>query len=157
MEKRSWKVYAAWIVPAEAAGVFMGWLTRDGMKLYEQAVVKPPLTPPSIVFPLAWAVLYALMGVAAARIWSHPACRERTRALVVYNAQLLVNLLWVLIFFQWRAWSIAFFWLLLLLTLILLMTLTFRHLNGVAAWLQVPYLLWVVFAAYLCGGVWMLN
>lgn len=157
MKKLSWKTYAAWIIPAEALGAFMGWLTRDGMKVYEQTMVKPPLTPPGIVFPIAWAVLYALMGVGAARIWGISPCRERTRALILYGVQLVVNLAWTALFFQWRALDAAFFWLLLLLVLILLMMLAFRHLDHTAAWLQAPYLLWVAFAAYLCAGVWMLN
>lgn len=138
-------------------GALLGLMTRDGMEIYEQTMLKPPLTPPGVVFPIAWGVLYALMGVGAARIWSGSPCRERTRALIIYGVQLAVNLLWTVIFFQWRALDAAFFWLLLLLVLILLMMLAFRHLDHTATWLQVPYLMWVAFAAYLCAGVWRLN
>ena len=65
-----WKAYAAWIAASEAAGTLSGWLSRDGMEFYKAAVLKPPLSPPSVVFPIAWTVLYGLMGIGAARfIW----------------------------------------------------------------------------------------
>ena len=64
-----WKAYAAWIAASEAAGALSGWLSRDGMEFYKAAVLKPPLSPPSIVFPIAWTVLYGLMGIGAARVY----------------------------------------------------------------------------------------
>lgn len=67
MKKSNWKVYAFWIVLAEAVGALSGWLTRKGVKIYNATVEQPPLSPPSIVFPIVWGILFALMGIGAAR------------------------------------------------------------------------------------------
>lgn len=120
-------------------------------------MVKPPLSPPGWVFPLVWTVLYALMGIGAARVSLTQEGKDRSRALNVFVAQLIVNFFWSLIFFNARAYGFAFVWLLLLWLLIIWMILAFRKVDKVAAWLQIPYFLWVTFAAYLNYGVWKLN
>ena len=86
-----------------------------------------------------------------------PPSPERSRSLNLFIAQLIVNFFWSLIFFNAQAFGFAFFWLLLLWVLVLLMILAFRQVDPLAAWLQVPYLLWLTFAAYLNLGVWILN
>lgn len=146
-----------WIFFAEAVGALAGWLTRDGMETFNATAIQPPLSPPGILFPIVWAVLYGLMGVGAARIHLAPKSALRTRALLVFLAQLLMNYFWSIIFFGVQAFGLAFFWLLGLWGLILWMILSFRKVDRVAAWLQIPYLLWVSFAAYLNLGVWVLN
>lgn len=157
MNIRKWKPYLFWIGITEAVGALSGWLTREGNKLYEQTAVKPKLTPPGIVFPFVWGVLYALMGISATRIWQSPPSSSRSRGLNLYIAQLVVNFFWSLIFFNAQAYGFAFLWLVLLWVLVLAMILTFRKVDPVAAWLQIPYLLWLTFAAYLNWGVWKLN
>lgn len=157
MKKHTWKRYALWVLPAEAVGGLAGWLTRDGMKTYLAEAAKPPLSPPSIVFPIVWTVLFALMGIGAARIDQSPVSRERTRGLRLFWVQLLFNFLWTILFFGTLRFDLAFFWLLALWALILWMLLTFRRVDPPAAWMQLPYLLWVTFAAYLNLGVWLLN
>lgn len=138
-------------------GALSGWLTREGTQLFSETVAKPPLTPPSLVFPIVWGILYALMGIGAARISLTEPSEDRSRGLNLFVAQLIVNFFWSLIFFNAQAYGFAFFWLLLLWGLVLWMTLTFRKVDKIAAWLQVPYLLWLTFAAYLNFGVWRLN
>ena len=138
-------------------GALSGWLTREGTQLFSETVVKPPLTPPSLVFPIVWGILYALMGIGAARVSLTEPSEDRSRGLNLFVAQLIVNFFWSLIFFNAQAYGFAFFWLLLLWGLVLWMTLTFRKVDPIAAWLQVPYLLWLTFAAYLNIGVWRLN
>ena len=76
MKKSPWKIYALFILITEAVGFLSGWLTRDGAKVYSQSIVQPPLSPPAIVFPIVWGILFALMGVAAARIWLSPPLRH---------------------------------------------------------------------------------
>lgn len=157
MEKRPWKTYAFWILFTEAVGALSGFLTRDGMELYKTAVKKPPLSPPSVVFPIVWIILYALMGIGAARVWLSGESRERTVSLRLYVLQLAFNFLWSILFFNVEAFGFALLWLIALWALILWMILAFRRLDGPAARLQIPYLLWVSFAAYLNAGVWVLN
>lgn len=157
MKKRNWKVYAFWILLTEAVGGLSGWLTRDGMKIYQTTIRQPPLSPPGIVFPIVWGILFALMGAGAALVYLSPASSSRSRALRIYFVQLAFNFCWSLIFFNLQNFLLALAWLLALWALILWMILTFFRVSKGAARLQVPYLLWVTFAAYLNLGVWLLN
>lgn len=154
---KHWKIYALWIAATEAVGALSGWLTREGVKVYEQTVTKPPLSPPSWVFPVVWGILFALMAIGAARVYLSPAGPERTRSLRLYGLQLAVNFVWSIIFFNLQAFGLALVWLVLLWILVLRMLLAFRRVDPVAGWLQLPYLLWVSFAAYLTAGVLLLN
>ena len=155
--KNNWKTYAFWVLLAEAVGALSGWLTREGVKVYEQTVTQPPLSPPGWVFPIVWAILFALMGVGAARIYLAPASNNRSRGLLLFLVQLAFNFLWSIVFFNLQAYFFALVWLLALWALILWMILAFRRVDKPAAWLQVPYLLWVTFAGYLNLGVALLN
>ena len=157
MKEHTWKSYAFWIGFTEAVGGLSAWLTRNGMEIYKTAIQKPPLSPPGILFPIVWALLYALMGIGAARIYRTGASRLRSRALLLYLVQLLFNFFWSIWFFNLQSFGFAFIWLIVLWLLILWMTLTFRKIDRPSAWLQIPYLLWVAFAAYLNLGVWLLN
>lgn len=157
MKAHSWKSYAFWILFTEAVGALSGWLTRDGADLYAETIVKPPLSPPALVFPIVWGILFVLMGIGAARVYRQPPSGDRDRALRVYLVQLAFNFFWSILFFNLRAFGLALAWLAALWLLILWMILTFRKVDRAAAWLQVPYLLWVTFAAYLNFGVWRLN
>ena len=155
--KGKWKSSFFWILLAEAVGGFSGWLTREGTKIYQQTVAQPPLSPPGWVFPVVWGILYALMGISAARIYRNPPSRERSRGLNLFIAQLAVNFFWSPIFFNLQAFGLAFFWLLMLWGLVLWMIFAFRKTDPNAAKLQIPYFLWLTFAAYLNLGVWYLN
>lgn len=157
MKKFPWKTYAAWILLAEAVGGLAGWLTREGTKLYTESIVQPPLSPPAIVFPIVWAVLYALMGVSAARIWMAPPSGDRRLGLRLFAGQLAFNFFWSIIFFGLQWFGFALVWLVALWALIAAMVLVFCRTDVAAAGLQLPYLLWVAFAGYLNAGVWLLN
>ena len=146
-----------WILLAEGVGGLSGWLTRGGMQQYNAAVTQPPLSPPSWVFPVVWGILYALMGIGAARVSRKEPSRDRSLGLNLFILQLAVNFCWSLIFFNLQKFGFAFFWLLLLWGLVLWMILAFRRTDALAWKLQIPYLLWLTFAAYLNAGVWLLN
>ena len=155
--KRNWKTYLLWIALAEGVGAVSGWLTREGTAFYKEFVEKPALAPPAIVFPIVWGILYALMGIGAARVSLTADSNARSAGLNLFVGQLIVNFFWSLIFFNLRSYGFALAWLGLLWVLILWMILAFHRTDRTAAWLQVPYLLWVSFAAYLNWGVWVLN
>ena len=157
MKKHKWLSYVLWILFTEGVGFLSGWLTREGSQLYSQTIVKPPLSPPAMVFPIVWAILFVLMGIGAARIYLAEPSPERTRGLRIFLLQLAFNFFWSILFFNFQVFGIALIWLLILWGLILWMIVTFRQVDPLAAWLQVPYLLWVSFAAYLNFGVWRLN
>lgn len=149
--------YVFWIAVTEAVGALAGFLTRDGMELYKTQVIKPPLSPPALVFPIVWAILYALMGIGISRVVLSASCEERSDAIQVYLLQLAINFTWSIFFFHLRSYGGALLVLLFLLALIIWMILRFRRVDRPAARLQIPYVVWVSFAAYLNAGVWLLN
>ena len=156
MDKSKLKVYGLFILITEAVGTVAGLLTTLGMEKYS-AVEKPALTPPEIVFPIVQTILYALMAVGAARVWLTEESEEKDKGLKLYVVQLGMNFLWSILFFNFQAYSLSFFGLLGLLLVIVLMTLTFYKSDRIAAYLQIPYILWVSFAGYLNFMVWLLN
>lgn len=157
MNKSTRNAYVFWIALAEAVGLLSAYLTRAGTEAYAEMLQKPPLSPPGWVFGLVWTVLYALMGIGAARVYLAPPSAAGRRGLNLFVVQLAVNFLWSPIFFNAKAYGFALVWLLLLWVLVLLMILQFRKVDKTAARLQIPYLLWLTFAAYLNYGVWMLS
>lgn len=157
MKKQVWRPYVFWILLTEAVGALAAALTREGTELYQTAIQKPPLSPPAIVFPIAWVLLYALMGVGMARVALSDREQARKNGLHIYLTQLAFNFFWSIIFFNFRNYGFAFLWLIALWALILWMILLFRKADRIASYLQIPYLLWVTFAGYLNAGVWLLN
>lgn len=149
------KHYVISIGIALAVGVLAALLTKGNMELYA-SIKQPPLAPPGWLFPIAWTVLYILMGISSATVFKTVAPNRRA-ALRVYALQLAFNFVWTLIFFNLQSYLLAFVWILALLALIVIMILRFRKVNPTAAWLQIPYLVWVCFAAYLNLGVFILN
>lgn len=145
------------IIPL-AIGGFSAFLTRNNMNLYEE-VNTPPLSPPGFLFPVVWTILYVLMGVSSAFIWQSREEDKDTadRGLLFYGASLFFNFVWSLIFFNFRAYLFAFLWLLVMLTLIILTVISYKKAVPLAAYLQLPYILWTAFAGYLNFGVWLLN
>ena len=155
--KKQWKTYAFGILLSEGVGALSGFLSREGTQRYLKTVVKPPLSPPGAVFPIVWSILFLLMGIGAARIWLMPVSKARSRGLEIFVIQLVVNFFWSILFFNLSAYALSLLWLFLLWGLVLWMILSFYRLDRPAGLLQIPYLLWITFAAYLNYGVWMLN
>ena len=156
MNKSKIKPYAVSILLTLAVGGLSGFLTSMGMDSFD-ALTKPPLTPPSFLFPIVWTVLFILMGVGAARIFMTEPTAARNRALIVYVVQLAVNFFWSIIFFNLQAYAFAFFWLILLWVLILTMIYLFCKVDKPAAHIQIPYAIWVTFAGYLNLMIWLMN
>lgn len=109
---------------------------------------KPSFSPPSILFPIVWTILYILMGISSYIIYMSEDPR-RYRALKTYAIQLIFNFFWSIIFFGLSQYLFAFLWLLALILLIIIMIRQFYKISPVAAYLQIPYLIWCIFAAYL--------
>lgn len=157
MKTEKWKQYTFWILLSLGTGLFSGWLIRDAVVIYGEQIQKPPLSPPASLFPIVWTVLYILMGISAAMISLSPESRERSRSLNLFVIQLILNFFWSPVFFNAQAFGIALLILILLWFSVLWMILSFAEVNKLAAFLQLPYLLWLTFAAYMNYGVWYLN
>ena len=138
-------------------GAVSALLTQNSMEMFE-SLNQPPLSPPGWLFPVVWTILYTLMGISTYLIITTGEDREEVRkALTIYGYQLVVNFLWPTFFFNFGWYLFSFVWLLLLWGLVILMIIRFWNINKVAAYMNIPYLVWLTFAAYLNLGVWILN
>ena len=153
MKKSNLFIWVKSILIPLAIGGIVGWII-SGFIDYN-SLNRPPLSPPSIVFPIIWTILYILMGVSYAKLEIED--NVNTSTMWLYYLQLFVNALWSIFFFvfKWRLFS--FFWILLLIVLVVKMILEFYRKDKVAGLLQIPYLIWICFAAYLNLGVYILN
>lgn len=146
------------IILAQLAGVIGSVFTAGSVDTWYPNLNKPGFTPPGWLFGPVWITLYTLMGISAYLIWRKGWEYTKVKsALRVFFFQLILNALWSILFFglHWLFWAfveIALLWL-----LILLMILKFRKISPIAGYLQIPYLLWVTFAAVLNLSIWLLN
>lgn len=122
-----------------------------------QALVKPEAYPPGFVFGIVWTILYVMMGVAAALVWNARGAQGRGVALALFAAQLAANLAWSPLFFRFHRIEASFWLIVAILALALLTTLRFGVIRRLAAWLMVPYLVWLCFAAVLNWRIHELN
>ncbi len=154
-KKRDLLRYAGYIAGTLGVGGLSALLSRGGMEAFSH-LKKPPFAPPDWVFPAAWTLLYILMAISAAMIAGEGTKRSRG-ALFTYWAQLFVNFWWSILFFAWGLRLTAFFWLLLLLALAAAMAIRFGKIRPIAGKMNIPYLLWLVFAGVLNISVYILN
>ena len=152
------KTYVISILIALGVGGLSAFLIRKNVYIYS-LLRKPPLAPPSIVFPIVWTPLYILMGIGSARIFLQRDAYldDVFDALLNYVLQLIFNFLWPIIFFNMHTFLFSFIWLVVLWTSILKMIFKFSKLDTTAAYLQSPYLLWVTYAGYLNFMIYLLN
>lgn len=166
MIKKLWQKYKKYIPSYLVAiaipllvGIISALLTKDNMQIFDE-ITKPPLSPPAALFPIAWGILYILMGVSSAMIYNsiNDKNRELARqALTYYIISLAFNFLWSILFFNLRVFAIAVLCLAILLFFIIKTTLSYFKINRVAAYLQIPYILWVIFAGYLNIAIAIIN
>ena len=153
-----YKSYIISILIALIVGGLSALLTMNNMDLFD-IIKKPPLTPPAIVFPIVWTILYILMGISAAMIYEtrHLESEKVRSALTTYASSLVVNFAWSIIFFNWQAFWIAFLWILLLEALVIITIIKYSKIDKTAAYLQIPYAVWVALATYLCTAIAIIN
>lgn len=143
------------IVAAELVGALSGLLAGKSFSFYRE-LIKPPLSPPGWLFPLMWAILYALMGISAFIIYTSDE-KEKRPALIIYGIQLFVNFMWSIVFFRFKMTGLSVGVIVILLGLIIAMIIKFHRIRPSAAYLNIPYLLWVIFALYLNIGILSVN
>jgi len=151
------------IALSQSAGLLGTIFTASSVTTWYPTLVKPALNPPSWVFGPVWTILYVLMGVAAYMVWrvyetSSGAKKHFARmALVLFGLQLALNAWWSIIFFGQQQLGFALLEIVVMWFAIVATIYYFAKLSRTAAWLLVPYLLWVSFASYLNYSLWMLN
>lgn len=151
------------IALSQSAGLLGAVFTASSVSTWYSTLTKPALNPPSWVFGPVWTLLYVLMGVAAFLIWriytTASGAKKRTArtALVLFALQLALNAWWSIIFFGQQQLGGALAEIVCLWVAIVATMYYFNKLSRTAAWLLLPYLLWVSFASYLTYSLWMLN
>ena len=147
-----WTYIKSILVPVILGGI-VGFITSSFIDY--NSLQKPPLAPPAIIFPIVWTILYILMGVSYGRLKSKGLTDEKINR--IYYLQLIINLLWSFIFFVFKWRLFAFFWIILLDISLIIMIIRFYQKDKIAGRLQIPYLLWSLFATYLNFGILFLN
>lgn len=147
------KIYTKSILIPLILGSVVGFIISSFMDY--GSLNKPFLAPPSIVFPIVWTILYVLMGISYGFLDSNSLVDTKVNS--IYYWQLFVNLLWPIVFFVFKWRLFAFLWILLLALLIIVMIFRFYEKNKFAGLLQIPYLLWTLFATYLNFSIYILN
>lgn len=154
MKKINWKKLIIIVLITFIVGSFFSWLTMNNLDTFME--LKKPINVPGVLFPIVWCILYLLMSISYYMV-NKSNSPKKNEGLVIYAIQLIINSLWSLIFFGFEAYLFAFIWLLLLLISIIWMIVVFYKINKKAGLLQIPYLLWVIFAGYLNLGIYFLN
>ena len=133
-------------------GGIVGFLIKDAMDY--TSLVQPPFAPPSLVFPIAWSILYLLMGIS---YYLYRKVDEDRTLIFVYYLQLFFNLTWTIIFFVFTLRFLSIFWIIFIILLVLYLIIKFFSIRKESAYLLIPYLLWLLFATYLNIGIYLLN
>lgn len=146
----------ALLIPLLVGGI-SATLSAQGMAMYGN-MNKPPLSPPPWVFSVAWSILYFMMGLASYFIMvSDVSIRSKAMAMIIYALQLAMNFAWSIVFFNYEAYLMAFIWLMVMWVIVIICAFRFYGINKLAAYLIIPYILWLTFAAYLNFGAYVLN
>ena len=147
------KIYAKSILIPVIIGGIVGVFISSSIDY--GSLEKPALSPPSIIFPIVWTILYILMGISYGILESKNLNDNNTK--VIYNIQLFVNAMWSIFFFTLKWRFFAFIWILILDILVIKMIVEFYKKNKLAGLLQLPYLLWILFASYLNIAIYLIN
>jgi len=146
------------IAISQLAGVIGSLTTSPSIPTWYTSLIKPSYTPPGWVFTVVWLTLYTIMGISLYMIWvSEGNDNKRKMAIKFYFFHLALNSAWSLAFFGLKNLSFAFILITLLLVAIICLIKLFWNIERKAAYLLIPYLLWVVFAAFLNFNIWQLN
>lgn len=157
MKKINFKALIIAILIPLAVGGLSALITRGSMQTFS-TINKPPLSPPGILFPIVWSILYILMGIASYFVYVSDTPKATKRvAFTFYGIQLFFNFFWSIIFFNMQAYLLAFIWLIILLFFIVATALIFYAIDKKAGYLMIPYILWVTFAGYLNLAIYFLN
>ena len=145
------------LLPPIAVGGIASLITRGDMDIYK-TIKKPPLAPPGIVFPIVWTVLYILMGISFYLVWtSHASYKEKRNAFIVYFISLALNFIWSPVFFSLQKFILAFIILVLLFISVAIYVTLYYRIHKTAGLLQIPYIIWLIIAAYLNLTIALLN
>ena len=148
-----WFTLLVWIMVFQAVGALLGLATRQDLHYWYHQLTQAPLTPPDVVFPVVWSVLYVMIAIAGWCYWQQRTQPNATPTLLFYSAQVILNWAWTPVFFYAHLTLLAFICLLLIIVMTAL-TISFGwRISKCGTLLLVPYWFWLCFAAYLNGYI----
>lgn len=150
---KTYKIYIQSILIPVIIGSIVGLIISKSIDY--NSLIKPILSPPAILFPIMWTILYILMGISYGILKSNDLNDSKIKT--IYYLQLFVNFLWSILFFIFKWRFISFLWILLLDILVIIMIYVFYHKNKLSGLLQIPYIIWILFASYLNLAIYILN
>jgi tryptophan-rich sensory protein len=156
MLKRALLLISFILLPLIIGGI-SGYFTVSAISSWYSTLVKPSFNPPNWIFGPVWTTLYILMGYSSYRIYQSPKSDIRNQALTIYGLQLIFNFFWSILFFKFHLLGVALIEISILLVLLIMMFIRFKQIDRTAAFLNIPYLIWVSFATILNASIWYLN
>lgn len=153
--RKAW-AYILPVILCFLVGALAGWLQNDSIVNWYPFLAKPALTPPNVVFPIAWGIIYLCMGLSAGRVLT-VLSGARNAVMQLWFAQLILNFLWSIFFFYFRSPLLGLIDIAVLDVLVILYVVHSARIRPSAAWLFVPYLCWVCFATYLNAWILAVN
>lgn len=154
MKKINWKRLIIIIIITFIVGSFFSFFTMNNMDTFKE--LKKPINVPGVLFPVVWSIIYLLMSISCYIITTKDD-KNKDNAIIWYGIQLIINSLWSLIFFGFSAYLFSFIWIILLLAIVIIMIVKFYKIDKTAAYLNIPYVLWILFAGFLNLGIYILN
>lgn len=152
--KINWKRLIIITIITFVVGSFFSLITMNNMDTFKE--LEKPINVPAVLFPIVWSILFILMSISC-YIVTQSNDKNKDKAIIWYGVQLVINSLWSLIFFGFGAYLFAFIWIILLLITVIIMVAKFYNVDKKAAYLNIPYILWILFAGYLNFGIYLLN
>ena len=149
-----WKKLIIITVITFIVGTFFSFFTMNSMDTFKD--LSKPINVPGVLFPIVWSILYLLMSISCYLIVQSND-KDKKEGIILYAIQLVINSLWTLIFFGFGAYLLSFIWIIILLIVVIIMLAKFYNINKIAMYISIPYVLWLLFAAYLNLGIYLLN
>lgn len=150
------KLIASLLLPSAIGGI-AGLFTSESIPEWYASLNKPSFNPPNWIFGPVWTTLYIIMGISLFLVWKQPASKKRKQAILIFTVQMFLNFCWSFFFFYFQMIGLALVDIIVLWILIVIMLVNFHKLQPVAAYLNIPYLLWVTFATILNVAFFILN
>ncbi len=157
MKEINWVSLLACVGGVLLIGTISGLANAGSINGWFSTLNKPSFNPPNYLFGPVWTTLYILMGISLYLILQSPRTDSRNTALIIFAFQMVLNFSWSFLFFYFKWPGIAFMEIIVMWIAIIMMILTFYRISNTAAYLQIPYLMWVSFASILNGTIWYLN
>jgi tryptophan-rich sensory protein len=146
-----------WVMCFQAVGYLMGKITRHDILSWYPTLHKSILTPPNLVFPITWSILYCMLALSGYSLWQYRDKPKAKLALLFYGLQVLLNWAWTPLFFYCHWIGMSFFCIVAIITLTLTTMIVIRNTYKLSALMLMPYCIWLIFAGYLNAVIWILN